>query len=135
MTADPALLRALRARVDFERTVEVLRAEGVLGSGDDPLAGLRMFRGQGCAQCNGSGFRGRVGVFELLVVNDAVRSAIAARRRHRKELERGAGIIALDGKVSPALGQDAGSPSSVGTAQRACRLKPCLCRKHRLIGV
>jgi CheY-like chemotaxis protein len=36
-----------------------------LGKGDDPLSGIRLYRGRGCAQCQGTGFRGRLGVFEL----------------------------------------------------------------------
>src|SRR5205823_4347655 len=59
---DETVLRAVRARPDFEQTVTVLRAEGVLRAADDPLAGVRFFRGAGCAQCDGSGFRGRLGV-------------------------------------------------------------------------
>lgn len=35
-------------------------------------------KGKGCGRCNGTGFKGRVAVIELLVVNDAVRTAIAA---------------------------------------------------------
>ena len=35
-------------------------------------------RGKGCARCNQTGFKGRVAVIELLLVNDAVRSAISA---------------------------------------------------------
>jgi type IV pilus assembly protein PilB len=37
----------------------------------------RFFKGQGCAQCRGEGFKGRAGVYELLLVNPAVREAIA----------------------------------------------------------
>ena len=35
-------------------------------------------RGKGCPRCNGTGFKGRVAMIELLVVNDAVRTAIAS---------------------------------------------------------
>ncbi len=33
--------------------------------------------GNKCRQCSGTGFRGRVGIFELLTVNDEIRSAIS----------------------------------------------------------
>ena len=32
--------------------------------------------GQGCEECRGTGYRGRIGIFELLVVDDLVRNAI-----------------------------------------------------------
>ena len=31
----------------------------------------------GCPACNGTGFRGRTGIFEVLVIDDALRDAIA----------------------------------------------------------
>ncbi|MCA9280849.1 MAG: Flp pilus assembly complex ATPase component TadA [Phycisphaeraceae bacterium] len=35
-------------------------------------------KGAGCEDCSGTGFRGRVGLFELLVMNDALRSLVAS---------------------------------------------------------
>ncbi|MFC1889594.1 GspE/PulE family protein [Thermodesulfobacteriota bacterium] len=37
-------------------------------------------QGRGCRDCNGSGFRGRTGIHELLVMNDPIRQAILNRR-------------------------------------------------------
>lgn len=74
-----AVLRTLESRPDFAATVRVLREQGVLGQADDPLAGVRLFRGKGCRQCHGSGFRGRLGVFELFEVDDAIRGMIMER--------------------------------------------------------
>ena len=38
-------------------------------------------RGEGCETCLGSGYRGRVGIFELLPVSEAIRGLIAERAR------------------------------------------------------
>ena len=54
--------------------------QGVLGKGDDPLSGIRLFHGKGCPQCHGSGFRGRLGLFELFEIDDHMRSLIMARQ-------------------------------------------------------
>lgn len=35
-----------------------------------------LYRGKGCAQCQHTGYRGRLGIFELMVINDDVRAAI-----------------------------------------------------------
>ncbi|MEW5933509.1 MAG: GspE/PulE family protein, partial [Bacillota bacterium] len=40
------------------------------------LVGKRLARGRGCPRCGGTGYRGRVAVFELLEVTDAVRGAV-----------------------------------------------------------
>ncbi len=77
---EPRALAALRARPDFEHTVRGLQAQGVLGPGPDPLAAVRVFQGRGCAQCQGSGFRGRIGLFELFSVDDEARRLIMDRK-------------------------------------------------------
>ena len=38
----------------------------------------RSFVGRGCGACHGSGFKGRLGLYELLVMNDALRGVISA---------------------------------------------------------
>ena len=35
-----------------------------------------LYYGRGCADCNQSGYRGRTGIFELLLVNDTIRELI-----------------------------------------------------------
>ena len=53
-------------------------------AGGEP-APATLVHGAGCAACRGTGYRGRVGVFELLVMDDALRDAVA-RRATRPEL-------------------------------------------------
>lgn len=51
--------------------VEIFRVNGV------PLApGVQLYAGKGCATCGGSGFKGRCGIHELLIVDDPVRAAV-----------------------------------------------------------
>ena len=44
-----------------------------------PIGKVRLQRGAGCAACRGSGFKGRIGLFELLVMTDALRDAVTRR--------------------------------------------------------
>ena len=37
------------------------------------------FRGTGCRDCRGTGFRGRIGIFEMLRMNDEIRALILER--------------------------------------------------------
>ena len=37
---------------------------------------IRLYRGKGCPACHGTGYEGRVGIFEALIVDDAIREAI-----------------------------------------------------------
>jgi type IV pilus assembly protein PilB len=41
---------------------------------------VRTFKGKGCNVCHQTGFAGRVGVFEVLVVSDAIREAVMDRK-------------------------------------------------------
>ena len=45
----------------------------------EETAGRKLFRGKGCTLCNGSGYHGRVGVFELLVLDEEIRSLVIDR--------------------------------------------------------
>jgi len=42
-------------------------------------AGRKLFRGRGCDQCLGTGYRGRVGLYELLMMNDDLRRLVNRR--------------------------------------------------------
>ena len=42
----------------------------------EQLAGATFRRGAGCTSCHGSGFRGRMGIFEIFLVNDEIRGMI-----------------------------------------------------------
>jgi type II secretory ATPase GspE/PulE/Tfp pilus assembly ATPase PilB-like protein len=56
-----------------------------------------LLRGAGCSACRGTGFRGRVGLFELLVMTDDLRDAIAAgaSRVQLRTLAAAAGLAPL----------------------------------------
>lgn len=54
-------------------------------------------QGAGCRACGGTGYRGRVGIFEVLEVNDEIRTMIAARKSAEDlaRAARGAGMGSL----------------------------------------
>ncbi|HEY7491849.1 MAG TPA: GspE/PulE family protein [Candidatus Tectomicrobia bacterium] len=106
---DEMVLKSLRARPDFESTIRILQAQGVLGKGNEPLTGIRFFQGKGCQQCHGSGFRGRMGVFEVLEIDDHLRSLIMERRDNATvraaAVERGMKTMFQDGLAKVFLGE------------------------------
>ena len=53
---------------------ELLRELGLRDAGVENIKEL--FRGVGCAACSGTGFRGRTGLFELMVINDAIKRTL-----------------------------------------------------------
>ena len=61
--------------------------------GDFPLedytAGQPIYRAKGCRQCRGTGYSGRLGIYELLVSNDEIRQ-LASERRGTNEIRKAA---------------------------------------------
>ncbi len=47
--------------------------------GLDPQREVTLFRGQGCEECRFTGYRGRIGVFELLLMSDGIRELVVRR--------------------------------------------------------
>lgn len=69
-----------------------------LGYSSNDITGAQFQKGQGCTNCQHSGYRGRVGIYELLILDQLVRDAIL-EHRPSKELRQisteSAGLITL----------------------------------------
>jgi type II secretory ATPase GspE/PulE/Tfp pilus assembly ATPase PilB-like protein len=48
----------------------------LLAIGITDAHGIELYRGAGCEACRGTGYRGRTGIYELLVINEDLRSLI-----------------------------------------------------------
>lgn len=63
----------------------------------DDILGKKFFRGVGCDTCNGTGYKGRVGLYELMVFNDDLREMVMrnASTEDLREKARSYGMITL----------------------------------------
>src|SRR5262249_36405246 len=59
---------------EFEPSAEMLMELNLTPS---DVRGKKFFYGRGCDRCNNTGHRGRMGLFELLIVNDEGRDLIS----------------------------------------------------------
>ncbi len=80
-----------------------------LGSSVAELSGAQFKKGRGCNKCKQSGYRGRIGVFELLVLDELVRDAILNQKTSyeiRKISINHSGLISLfeDGLLKASMG-------------------------------
>lgn len=48
----------------------------LLGMKEEELAGRKFYKGSGCDRCNNTGYKGRIGIFELMIMNDSLREMI-----------------------------------------------------------
>jgi general secretion pathway protein E len=80
-----------------------LNALGIAGS-----EGTRLYRGRGCDECRGTGYRGRTGIYELFPINEEARSLILRRAPtrdvRRSALEAGMVTLRLDGWAKACAG-------------------------------
>jgi len=85
-TVEGVLAQRLVRRICSQCRVSYSPApESVAALAGRPVGTPSLVRGAGCSACRGTGFRGRLGIFELLVVTDAVKDAIV-RRATRADL-------------------------------------------------
>ncbi|HQL63154.1 MAG TPA: ATPase, T2SS/T4P/T4SS family [bacterium] len=50
-----------------------------MGVSPEDVANITFFHGKGCSECNYTGYRGRVGIFELLTLSDPVKDLVLKR--------------------------------------------------------
>ena len=88
----------LRCKESYEADAAVLNA---LNGADAHKSGkVTLWRGKGCTTCAGSGFSGRTGIYEVLSVNDSMRSLIT-----RGAPDHEVRIAAIDAGMHP-IGED-----------------------------
>ncbi|MBW7989033.1 MAG: pilus assembly protein PilB [Planctomycetes bacterium] len=71
----------------------------------DDVKGKKFYYGRGCSKCNGTGYRGRMGAFEIMIFNDEIRDLImnsastavlrAAAQKNGMKLMRDNGLSAM----------------------------------------
>ena len=71
----------------------------------DDVKGKKFHYGRGCGKCNGTGYRGRIGIFEIMVFTDEIRDLImnqastnvlrSAGRKNGMRLLRDNGLVAI----------------------------------------
>jgi type IV pilus assembly protein PilB len=58
--------------------------------GNGEAAKAKFYHGAGCVECNGSGTRGRTGIFEVLRISDELRQMISSRQTNEDKIKRAA---------------------------------------------
>jgi general secretion pathway protein E len=87
----------LECRERYEATPEQLAEIGVRHPGRP----VELFRAVGCPACSHSGYRGRLGIFELMLVDDEIRGMVStnvdAKTIKHKAVSNGMGTLRADG--------------------------------------
>ncbi|MGB0739281.1 MAG: GspE/PulE family protein [Planctomycetaceae bacterium] len=80
-TVEGILAQRLVRRICTECRTEFTPSDDLLMELQLPLETARKYKfyyGKGCARCNNSGYKGRIGLYELMTITDEIRDAVAA---------------------------------------------------------
>ncbi|MDI6735218.1 MAG: ATPase, T2SS/T4P/T4SS family [bacterium] len=81
-------------RESYEASTQTLRSVGIKIEGQKEFP---LYRGRGCDKCNNIGYKGRIGVYEAMIMNDEIRQLILMREPSQtiKESAEKMGMISL----------------------------------------
>jgi type IV pilus assembly protein PilB len=99
-TVEAILAQRLVRRICSNCREEVVPGADVLADLElttDQTVGKKFFRGRGCEKCNRTGYKGRMGLFELLIMNDELRDLVMrnASTEDLREAARRGGMVTL----------------------------------------
>lgn len=68
-----------------------------IGISQEMLKGVKIYRGAGCDKCNGTGYKGRMGVFEIMVMDSRLREMAfnGAGTHELRQQARNSGMLSL----------------------------------------
>ena len=99
-TVEAILAQRLVRRICANCREEIIPGSDVLADLEltsDQIVGKKFYRGKGCEKCNRSGYKGRLGLFELLIMNDELRDMVMrnASTEDLREVARRSGMVTL----------------------------------------
>jgi len=73
---DREMTEELQRQLNMESILKTLEKEKTILDAKKGLANLLFYRGKGCKRCNNTGYKGRIGIYEVLEVDENVRNLI-----------------------------------------------------------
>jgi type IV pilus assembly protein PilB len=95
------LIRRVCASCKFEVTDFPTQTLIEIGVAPDLIGTFKLYKGRGCGACNGTGYKGRVGLYEVMEISEGIRDLVmvgaTAVELKRKALEEGMLTLRLSG--------------------------------------
>lgn len=73
------VIKDLEQQFDIPNILETLEKEKIINDKQTPLNKLLFYKGKGCKKCGNSGYKGRIGIYEVLEVNDKFSKLIMSK--------------------------------------------------------
>ncbi|MFA6098505.1 MAG: GspE/PulE family protein [Patescibacteria group bacterium] len=77
----------LKKKIDLGSIFNVLESQGIILSSKTPIESLLFYKGKGCKQCNNTGYKGRIGIFEVVEITSQIAQMITEKTSAAKILE------------------------------------------------
>jgi type IV pilus assembly protein PilB len=100
---DSDVIEKLEKQLNIDDILKTLEKEKQIISAKKGLSQLLFYRGKGCKQCNNTGYKGRIGIYEILENTEEISALIlknaSAHEIHHKAVEQGMLTIVEDGFI------------------------------------
>jgi type II secretory ATPase GspE/PulE/Tfp pilus assembly ATPase PilB-like protein len=101
-------IQELEKQINVGFILEALEKEGVILSSKQSIDDLLFYRGKGCKQCNMDGYKGRLGIYEVLEVTDPIAKLIMeqapAGEIEKEAIRNGMIVMIQDGFIKAKMG-------------------------------
>ena len=77
-------IEELRKDVDVDQILKTLEREEAIQSASLPLKDLLFFKGRGCKKCNNEGYKGRIGIYEVLEITPQIADLLLNKASEEK---------------------------------------------------
>lgn len=94
---DAQTVNELNKQLNIENILQTLQKERAIADAKTDLQSLLFYRGKGCKQCNNSGYKGRIGIYETLEITEKIYDLIL-KKAGNNELKKQAdaqGMLAI----------------------------------------
>ncbi len=75
---DPTYMATLKKEFDTDRIIKIMQRERIL-TAKSTIADLKFYHSRGCSQCNSEGYKGRIGIYEVMEISASIRKLIVSR--------------------------------------------------------
>ncbi len=107
-TLTPKSIKDLEKQINVLFILDALEREGAIASSKQPINELLFYRGRGCKQCNLEGYKGRVGIYEILEVTESIGRHIINQSPsddiQKEALKQGMVLMIQDGFIKAKMG-------------------------------
>jgi type IV pilus assembly protein PilB len=104
---DAEYLTMLKKSFATDKILEIMKKEKII-SAKTTLSDLKFYKGRGCSQCNNEGYKGRIGIYEVLEITKEIQSLItnqaATNELARQAIANGMITMEQDGFIKAATG-------------------------------